>query len=114
MSRDHIPDYSWQEGAPCLSEDTRLFYPERGEVVPDYIKKMCEECPLKERCIEHAVKHEYYGYWGGTSERERRRMRRVSGIRGSKPETGAWDEAWDDRKGGKMFEITANKRSQRS
>ncbi|HWW54027.1 MAG TPA: WhiB family transcriptional regulator [Acidimicrobiales bacterium] len=38
---------------------------------------MCIECPVKGRCLEYALRNRIdHGVWGGTSERERRRILR--------------------------------------
>lgn len=38
-------------------------------------KAICSECPAQQACVEHGLA-EKHGVWGGTSERERRRLRR--------------------------------------
>ena len=41
-------------------------------------KAVCEECPVKERCLQFALEtNQDSGIWGGTSEEERRRLRRA-------------------------------------
>ena len=36
---------------------------------------LCTECPVRQACLEHALAHrEREGVWGGTTERERRRI----------------------------------------
>jgi WhiB family redox-sensing transcriptional regulator len=38
---------------------------------------VCAGCPARERCLEFAiVTNQEYGVWGGTSEEERRVLRR--------------------------------------
>ena len=40
---------------------------------------MCAGCPVRAQCLEHALAHdERFGVWGGTSERERRRLKAAS------------------------------------
>ena len=39
------------------------------------VKKMCEDCPAQAECLEHALRHEGDGIWGGTTETEREVMR---------------------------------------
>lgn len=54
----------------------RIFYPARGEDTT-YPKALCGRCPVKDDCLDFALANrEHYGIWGGTSERERRRIRR--------------------------------------
>jgi hypothetical protein len=37
-------------------------------------KAICAECPYKIRCLEYALKNHEQGIWGGTTERDRRRI----------------------------------------
>lgn len=41
-------------------------------------KAVCGECPVKQPCLEYALKYKIgHGCWGGTSERERERIRKA-------------------------------------
>ena len=54
----------------------RIFFPETGEGVA-FARQLCRRCPVKSECLDFAMAtNESFGVWGGTSERERRRMRR--------------------------------------
>lgn len=69
------PDLKWQADAACRGVDPDLFFPERGESTRE-AKEICGICPVRRACLEHALAHgERHGIWGGTSERERRRLR---------------------------------------
>ena len=66
---------NWARRAMCLDLDTESFYPQRGESTV-VIKMICKSCPVVKPCLEYAMRNmEKFGIWGGTSERERRRMR---------------------------------------
>lgn len=40
-------------------------------------KKICDSCPIRDACLEYALKEkERYGMWGGTTPIERRRVER--------------------------------------
>ena len=66
---------AWQARAACFGADPTIFFPERGEPTT-LAKEMCRSCPVRDECLAHAMAHnEKFGIWGGTSERERRRMR---------------------------------------
>ena len=40
-------------------------------------QKICADCPVKLACLEYALANRVdHGVWGGTSERERRRILR--------------------------------------
>ncbi|MCO8127862.1 WhiB family transcriptional regulator [Acidimicrobiia bacterium EGI L10123] len=60
----------------CRGADPDLFFPDRGESL-EPAKRICSECVVRDECLEHALASgERFGVWGGTSERERRRIRR--------------------------------------
>jgi WhiB family redox-sensing transcriptional regulator len=70
------PDRSWMSQANCLGINPDLFFPERGESVTE-AKAVCADCIVRNRCREYAItNNEKFGIWGGTSERERRRIRK--------------------------------------
>jgi len=72
------PDPSWRERAACRGYDPDIFYPTSGDGV-QRAAAICATCPVKEPCLAYALSaHESVGVWGGTSERERVRMRRAS------------------------------------
>jgi WhiB family redox-sensing transcriptional regulator len=73
-------DRSWTGRAACLGCDPDLFYPSRGESCVE-AKAVCQVCPVRTECLEFALATgETLGIWGGTSERERRRIRRERGF----------------------------------
>lgn len=79
---------AWMDHAECTNVDPALFFPERGEDVSQ-AKAVCRECPVRTECLEHAMaNHETFGVWGGTSERERLRMRRLRRRDAGQPPTG--------------------------
>ena len=40
-------------------------------------KRICATCPMQKLCLSYALlNHEVHGIWGGSSERQRRTMRR--------------------------------------
>jgi WhiB family redox-sensing transcriptional regulator len=73
-------DRSWQDRANCLGVDPGLFFQGRGESTHE-AKAICAGCVVRHECLEHALaKPEKFGIWGGTSERERRRLRRARNL----------------------------------
>ena len=38
-------------------------------------KNICADCPVKEPCLEFAMRHDERGVWGGTNDRQRNRLR---------------------------------------
>jgi WhiB family transcriptional regulator, redox-sensing transcriptional regulator len=64
----------------CRGTDPDVFFPDRGESL-EPAKRICGECVVRDECLEHALANgERFGVWGGTSERERRRIRRTRRI----------------------------------
>lgn len=75
FSEGTIESVRWQERALCR-EVVRpdVFFP---ETTPEPIaKRLCGECPVRAECLAYALDHGAVGIWGGTSTKERRRMRR--------------------------------------
>ena len=64
--------------AACyMADDPDLFYPERGGT-PARARAFCDGCAVKAECLAWAIsKRETYGIWGGTSERQRRRLLQI-------------------------------------
>jgi hypothetical protein len=44
------------------------------------LARICSNCVEKEECFEYAINHVRYGWWGGTSERTRIKLRKKLGI----------------------------------
>lgn len=69
--------------ALCGQVGGELFFPEKGGSSKE-AKSICTSCDLKTACLEWALLNdERFGVWGGTSERERRRLRQQRLVAGS-------------------------------
>lgn len=67
----------WRAQANCLNMDTELFFPTReGRGAGGAAKAVCAECCVVEPCLQDALDAKVPGIQGGTSERERRFIRR--------------------------------------
>ena len=65
----------WHAEAACVDTPTSWWFPTRGERT-DQAKAICAGCAVKTECLAAALdRGEKFGIWGGTSERERRRLR---------------------------------------
>jgi WhiB family redox-sensing transcriptional regulator len=84
---DRAPEqwnWGWQFRAACRGQDTSLFF------APNYFEKreekdrreakakaFCRICPVREECLEYALRiREPHGIWGGLNEMERRQLLR--------------------------------------
>jgi WhiB family redox-sensing transcriptional regulator len=66
----------WMRHAACRGIDPELFFPHRGEDTRSP-KAVCRRCPVRRACLDYALDTgERFGVWGGTSETDRRRLRR--------------------------------------
>lgn len=70
-----IDNPSWRKQAACRGSDPNLFILERGEVAGPALA-ICKTCPVKQPCLQYALDNSERGIWGGTSQKQRRRMLR--------------------------------------
>ncbi|WP_084155190.1 WhiB family transcriptional regulator [Agrococcus lahaulensis] len=69
---------AWQADALCAETDPEAFFPEKGGSTRD-AKRICESCEVRAECLEYALENdERFGIWGGLSERERRKLRKLA------------------------------------
>lgn len=86
-------DMSWQKDANCKTHPTEIFYPppeelkltvrqlrERAQLTRD----ICDECIVKEPCLEYALENESDGFWGGMTPRQRLVNRRSLAVKFNK------------------------------
>jgi WhiB family redox-sensing transcriptional regulator len=65
----------WVDKAACRDAKWQTFFPERGEGAGP-AKAICARCPVREACLDYALRWNItYGVWGGLSEKQRRRLR---------------------------------------
>jgi hypothetical protein len=90
-----FPDFDGRQS--CAGSDTNYFYEfepqsELHETFLEYktsatqreqlqfLTRICSSCPFLTDCFGYAVKHESQGFWGGTSPRQRHKLRREYDI----------------------------------
>ncbi|HVE74492.1 MAG TPA: WhiB family transcriptional regulator [Mycobacteriales bacterium] len=71
----------WRHAALCRDEDPELFFPVGttgpAEVQVTQAKTVCRRCAALEQCLTWALETgQDAGIWGGTSEDERRALKR--------------------------------------
>ncbi|MGW8792279.1 WhiB family transcriptional regulator [Streptomyces althioticus] len=78
---------NWRHDAACRTEDPELFFPigTSGALLQtEQAKAVCRGCPVQEQCLEWALETgQSIGVWGGTSETERRALKRRIAARRS-------------------------------
>jgi len=64
----------WMQRGLCREIPPAVFFPSDGVGV-EAARRICANCPVKEPCLEYALSFRIdHGVWGGSSERERRRI----------------------------------------
>jgi WhiB family transcriptional regulator, redox-sensing transcriptional regulator len=72
---------NWRDRAACVGVDPELFFP-TGDTGPALVqleeaKSYCLRCEVAEPCLRWAIDSgQDTGVWGGTSEEERRALKR--------------------------------------
>ncbi|GAA0585793.1 WhiB family transcriptional regulator [Streptomyces crystallinus] len=74
---------NWRKRAACRTEDPELFFPTYNRRFADQqlaqAKAVCHRCPVTTACLQWALSNnEKRGVWGGLSESELRRLKRIS------------------------------------
>ena len=60
--------------AACADRVDLVWVPDREElVVPDEMRQLCLDCPLRAACLEVAIATGSQGYWAGMTTNDRRR-----------------------------------------
>lgn len=68
-------DTRWQERAACIGLPSEVFFPENKRHVLLGARRVCDACPVKSECLEHALaQNEWHGIWGGLSVDQRREL----------------------------------------
>jgi WhiB family redox-sensing transcriptional regulator len=72
----------WRKLAACRHTEPDLFFPvgTTGPAIDqiDAAKRVCQSCEVTEPCLEFALAtNQESGVWGGTSEEERRKLRKA-------------------------------------
>lgn len=72
-----FPKFSGKGNPSCSEVDPEIFFPEMGRTFNNNAaKQICNSCVYKPECLEWAMNSSEDGIWGGTTERERRALKR--------------------------------------
>jgi WhiB family transcriptional regulator, redox-sensing transcriptional regulator len=71
-----LDERPWAVFAACRGADSDLFFPLSKDHEMQAVT-ICGTCPVLDDCLDYAVEAgERFGVWGGTTERQRRRLLR--------------------------------------
>ncbi len=70
----------WRARAACSGYPNAIFFPvseDTDQEAVDRARAICAVCPVSQACLEYALEsNQRAGIWGGTTERERKSLRR--------------------------------------
>lgn len=73
---DHTDDMAWLANAACAElplADLEQFFVDAGKSISSQTVAMCQRCPARVACLDHAYRHQVAsGYFGGMSPSKRR------------------------------------------
>ena len=81
---DGIKENTWKSMGNCTTSDPDAFFPASSQQ-PNAALAICgkpgapNECPVKAECLAAGMP-ERYGVWGGTTENDRKKLRRERNI----------------------------------
>lgn len=71
---------SFMERGQCAGSGAGGFFPEKAADERKKGKALCRGCPVTNECLEYALAFDSYGVWGGTTRRERTKLRRLASV----------------------------------
>lgn len=64
---------NWRKSANCAGSDPEAFFTDYGgSSYHEAVRHVCANCTVSSECLSFALKHDVHGFWGGTTERDRR------------------------------------------
>jgi WhiB family redox-sensing transcriptional regulator len=73
-----LEERPWAVFAACKNETSMKFFPQNRKEEHEALA-VCAICPVVDDCLDHAIEtNERYGVWGGTTERQRRKIIRFA------------------------------------
>jgi WhiB family redox-sensing transcriptional regulator len=70
----------WRVRAACAGYPNKLFFPTEGstdEAAIEKAKSICAVCAVADECLTYSLEtNQRSGIWGGTTEKERKSLRR--------------------------------------
>lgn len=77
MTAAALTPANWTIDAVCAQTDPEVFFPSKGGH-GELAKRICLLCPVRNECLADAMADDLDGVWGGTTKKERRRLRNDS------------------------------------
>ncbi len=65
---------TWKELGVCRGQDPDIWFPEKSRWAEQAAKAICHTCPVEAQCMDYAIRNHEVGIWGGTTERQRKKI----------------------------------------
>lgn len=78
-----MEELKWMDKANCAGIDVEEFFPEDDrKVYPNkpMLIKTCNNCEVLKECQDYSLRYAVLGWWGNTSEKQRRAKRQQLNI----------------------------------
>ena len=83
IGQEIMEELRWMNEANCVSVDVEQFFPTDMNTMYEnkpYLKRICDNCDVLKECQEYSLRYAVQGWWGNTSEYQRKEKRRQLGI----------------------------------
>ena len=81
---EKAPELPWLDQASCGELELHqldLFFVEAGRTIASSTVSLCQRCPVRRECLDHAYEHEIVsGYFGGISPGRRRVLTHTQAV----------------------------------
>ena len=65
----------WHEHQACIDSDIAVFFPPAGFEALSEARSLCRRCPVRQQCLNEALKlNDTFGFRGGKTGEERRKI----------------------------------------
>jgi len=75
-----VSDTEWIQEANCKGTNTRTFFIYREDKNQrqrrEAAYQVCRTCDVRQECLDYAIVNQEVGIWGGTTDKDRRLLRR--------------------------------------
>ena len=77
LSAPIVDEKPWATFASCKDHPELTFFPQTKTEEAAALA-VCAVCPVRDECLDHALEtNERFGVWGGTTEKQRRKLARL-------------------------------------
>lgn len=77
MARNALSE-KWMDEANCVGTDPEAWFPGKGGRLTGIQRRVCDACPVIDLCLDYALANKLRGIWGGTTEVQRRTLRKTT------------------------------------